>query len=358
MDSLEVDLEVFDGVLEALLVPVFATVVAGISNFRIDLFQFHVDFRPTASGLLVLPVGLPELFLGGLPIGLGLLDAVGNLVPSGLEFFLVANMVVHLGPDLFELLLGICSAGPGRFELPRDLLQFPAGADAGGGGRLFDSFVLFFLGLGERGLVVGQGVLLRPLVLVVEVLEVLLFRLDGMVEGIEGFFVGRSILLVLCDKDLVIGNLLLEGLDFFLDPNEGGFELIDRGGQFDPLLVGFLVGSSGHRGLLLGPFERTHLGFFDFFLFLHLGPEFGEVFLPFLAIDFHVIDLPQVVIGKKLLSVCLELIKALGFLLLFLEESSLSLHSLLLVVGKERGCLRLVLRGKSRLVGPLQFGTL
>ena len=351
-------LERLDGILQTLFVAGLAAGVADVPERRIDFFQLEVDFSPPSIGLLVLLVGLLQFGLGRLAVVLCFLDAVGNLVATDLELLLVADQVVLLGLRLLELLLCLGGSALGGFHLSRNLLELSTGTDTGRGSGLSDRFVFFFLVLGQCGLVFREGLLLGRVVFVLEALQIGLGLGDGGIEVLEGFFVGGGLFGVFGDLGLVVGDLFLKGFDFFLDSNQRRLELIDLGGQFDPLLVGLLVRPSRHGGLLFGFFERHRVGSLGVFLFLHLGLEFREVLFPLPAIDFHVIDLPQIKVGEEVLSVGQELIEALGFLLLFLEKTPFSLHSLLLVVGKERGGLGLFLGEKGRLEGPLQFGAL
>ena len=134
---------------------------------------------------------------------------------------------------------------------------------------------------------------------------------------------------------LVGGHLLLELLDLLGTLDDGGLELVDLGGQLDPILLGLGGLPPDGGGLLLGVPERGGLLGLGLLGLLLLGLEVVGGLLPLLDVAVDVVQLPKEEVGLDLGLPLQGGVEPLGLLLLLLEAAALGLVPPELVVEED-----------------------
>ena len=240
------------------------------------------------------------------------------------------------GLDLIELGAEAGGLGSGRLQRPVGTVEGLPRLGGRNGRSLLDLFVFGLLLLGERG---GGGALPGlPLGLLVLLLELLLgfgVVLDLGLEDLQSLTVRGGLSLDFGQGLLVGGHLLLKLLDLLGTLDDGGLELVDLGGQLDPILLGLGGLPPDGGGLLLGVPEGGGLLGLGLVGLLLLGLEVVGGFLPLLDVAVDVVQLPKEEVGLDLGLPLEGGVESLGLLLLLLEAAALGLVPPELVVEED-----------------------
>ena len=240
------------------------------------------------------------------------------------------------GLDLIELGAEAGCLGSGRLQRPVGTVEGLPRLGGCNGRGLLNLFVFGLLLLGKGGR--GGALPGLPLGLLVLLLELLLgfgVVLDLGLEVLQSLAVRGGLILDLGHGLLVGGHLLLELLDLLSALDDGGLELVDLGGQLDPMLLGLGGLPPDGGGLLLGVPEGGGLLGLGLVGLLLLGLEVVGGFLPLLDVPVDVVELPQEEVGLDLGLLLEGGVEPLGLLLLLLEAAALGLVPPELVVEED-----------------------